>query len=63
MSLNSPTTHEEGVFLVQLITREAITFTCTFSAKNMDGGSSYSRKNSVIYKQCSKGGDQELTRV
>lgn len=61
--LNSPTTHEEVVFLVQLITREAVTFTYTFSAKNMEGDSPYSRKNSVVYKQCSKGGDQELTRV
>lgn len=59
----SPTTHEEGVFLMQLMARGAVIFECSFSAKYVEGDTPYSRKDSVVYKQCSKGSDQEATRV
>jgi len=58
-----PTTHEEGVFLMQLMARGAVIFVCIFSAKYMEEDSPYSRNDRAVCKQWSKGGDQEVTGV
>lgn len=44
----SLTTHEEGVFFMQLMARGDVIFVCIFSAKYTEVDSPYSRKDSGL---------------
>lgn len=47
---------------MQLVARRILIFVCIFSAKYMTEAVLTGEKT-VVYKHCSEGGDQEMTRV
>lgn len=59
----SPTTDEKGVFLMQLMARGTVIFVHIFSAKYMIEAVLTAKKDGVVYKHCSEGGDQKVTVV
>lgn len=60
-TFTSPTTHEEGVFLIQLVARGAVIFVHISSAKYTI--EAVLTAKTVAYKHCSEGSDQEVTKV
>lgn len=61
-TFTSPTTHEEGVFLMQLMARGAVIFVHISSAKYTIEAVLTAEKT-VVYKHCSEGGEKEVIIV